>query len=244
MRYKIIIEYDGTDFLGWQKQNNGNSIQSVIEDAIFVAFKKKVELFSAGRTDAGVHASGQVAHFDIDIVIDCERFLDKINAIIRPKTIALIGIELVQDDFHARFSAKMRHYQYTIVNRRAPVVFNSRYTWQVYKKLDINLMNKAIKCFVGRYNFNAFRSKECQSQNPIRTIHSAEIVCDNEKIICCFSSKSFLQKQVRIMVGTIYMVGIGEINCNDISKIIESEERKNAGVTAPAKGLCFVKVDY
>ena len=206
-KYKIIIEYDGTDFVGWQKQENGPSIQSSIEDAIKKLTSETVSVFGAGRTDSGVHAKGQVAHFEFSKNISLDNIRDGINQHLRPLPIAILDVKEVNDDFHARFSAKLRTYEYLIINRRAPLTFNKNLAWGIFKKLNINDMKKASSFFLGKHDFNAFRSVDCQSSSAIKTIQSCSIETNDQHIKLNVSAKSFLHSQVRIMVGTLVEVG-------------------------------------
>ncbi|MDP7195608.1 MAG: tRNA pseudouridine(38-40) synthase TruA [SAR202 cluster bacterium] len=243
-KYKIIIEYDGTDFVGWQKQENGPSIQSSIEDAIKKLTSENVNVFGAGRTDSGVHAKGQVAHFEFSKNISLDNIRDGINQHLRPLPIAILDVKEVNDDFHARFSAKLRTYKYLIINRRAPLTFNKNLAWGVFKKLNIDAIVEAASIFVGKHDFNAFRSIDCQSSSSIKTILSCSIETNDQHIILNVSAKSFLHSQVRIMVGTLVEVGKGKFNSSDVKNIIKSRDRSKAGATAPAQGLYLLKVEY
>tara|TARA_B100001123_G_C14947503_1_gene882343 strand:+ start:22 stop:759 length:738 start_codon:yes stop_codon:yes gene_type:complete len=243
-KYKIVIEYDGSDFVGWQKQKNGISIQESLETAITKITSEKINVYGAGRTDAGVHAKEQVAHFDTlkDIHVDTIR--DGLNQHLRNLSIAILKAEKVQEDFHARFSASHRHYQYLLINRRSPLTFKKKYAWAIYKELEVDKMKNAANYFVGKYDFNSFRSIDCQSSSSIKTINSCKVNQTNEEIVIDVSAKSFLHSQVRIMVGTLVEVGKGKIKPEEIKKIIESKDRARAGPTAPAHGLYLIKVDY
>ena len=243
-KYKIIVEYDGTDFVGWQKQENGPSIQSSLEDAIKKITSETVSVFGAGRTDSGVHAKGQVAHFEFSKNISLDNIRDGINQHLRPLPIAILDVKEVNDDFHARFSAKLRTYEYLIINRRAPLTFNKNLAWGVFKKLNMDAMKDAASNFVGKHDFNAFRSVDCQSSSPIKTIQSCSIETNDQHIKLNVSAKSFLHSQVRIMVGTLIEVGKGKFNSSDVKDIIKSRDRSQAGATAPAHGLYLLKVEY
>ncbi|PPR44827.1 MAG: tRNA pseudouridine synthase A [Alphaproteobacteria bacterium MarineAlpha5_Bin8] len=243
-KYKITIEYDGSNFVGWQRQENGNSIQESIEKAITKITSKKINVFGAGRTDAGVHAKGQVAHFETLNDISVETIRDGLNQYLRNLSIAILDAEKVSDDFHARFSATHRYYQYFLINRRAPLTLNKNYAWAIYKKLKIDKMKIAANYFIGKYDFNSFRSIDCQSSSSIKTISSCEVNHSNEEVIINVAAKSFLHSQVRIIVGTLVEVGKGKIQPDDIKEILESKDRARAGPTAPAHGLYLIKVDY
>mgnify|MGYP001385728452 CR=1 FL=1 len=243
-KYKIIIEYDGSNFVGWQKQENGNSIQESIEKAITKITSEKVNVFGAGRTDSGVHAKGQVAHFVTSNDISSDIIRDALNQHLRNFSISILSAEKVKEDFHARFSAIHRHYQYILINRRPPLTFKKKYAWSVYKELEIDKMKIAANYFIGKYDFNSFRSIDCQSSSSIKTIKLCKVNQINEEIIFDISAKSFLHSQVRIMVGTLVEVGKGKTKPDDIKEILESKDRSRAGPTAPAHGLYLIKVDY
>ena len=242
-KYKIIIEYDGSGYVGWQRQDNGIAIQEAIEKAMTQLTGEKIIIFGAGRTDAGVHALGQVAHFDLKKNFNTDNIRDGLNQHLRPQPIAVLKAEEVGDDFHARFSAKKRTYEYNISNRRAPLTIDKNKSWGVFKKLDLNKMEFESKNFLGNHNLDAFRSAHCQSKSAIKTIDSILIIKKNENISIRVSAKSFLHSQVRIMVGTLVEIGKGKI-IKSIKRIIEEEKRSQAGVTAPACGLYLIAVEY
>lgn len=242
-KFKIIIEYDGTDYVGWQKQDNGLSIQNAIENAIYKLTGEKVILLGAGRTDAGVHALGQVAHFNLNFFFNTDNIRDGLNQHLRPQLISILMAEQVDDEFHSRYSAKKRTYEYNITNRRSPLTINKNKSWEVFKKLDIDKMIFESKFFIGKHNLQAFRSINCQSNSSIKTIDEVSIAKRDENILIKVSAKSFLHSQVRIMVGTLVEIGKGKIT-KSIKRIIEDEKRSQAGITAPACGLYLVKVDY
>ena len=241
--YKIVIEYDGTNFVGWQQQENGQSIQSAIQEALVTLSNEKVTLFGAGRTDAGVHAYGQVASFNLNKKIETDVIRDGLNQHLRPHPIAVQNAEIVDDNFHARFSAKKRWYEYKIINRRPPLTIDLNRAWCVYKNLDIEKMKSESASFLGKHDLNAFRSAHCQSKNSIKTIDSISIRNKDEKIIFEISAKSFLHSQVRIMIGTLVDIAKGNIN-KTILDIINSKQREFAGQTAPAHGLYLKKIEY
>jgi len=241
--YKIIVEYDGTNFVGWQQQENGQSIQAALQEAVIKLSGEKVTIFGAGRTDAGVHAYGQVASFTINKKIETDIIRDGLNQHLRPQPIAVKKAELVKDDFHARFSAKKRLYEYKIINRRPPLTIDENRAWCVYKKINVEKMKSESSSFLGKHDLNAFRSSHCQSKNSTKTIDSINIKNENEQIIFQVGAKSFLHSQVRIMVGTLVDIAKGNIN-NTIVDIINSKNRKIAGQTAPAHGLYLKKIDY
>ncbi|MDC6448145.1 tRNA pseudouridine(38-40) synthase TruA [Alphaproteobacteria bacterium] len=241
--YKIIIEYDGTNFVGWQQQDNGQSIQAALQEALVKLSGDKITIFGAGRTDAGVHAYGQVASFTLKKKIETDVIRDGLNQHLRPQPIAVQKAEIVNDDFHARFSAKKRWYEYKIINRRPPLTIDINRAWCIYKNLDIEKMKSESSSFLGKHDLNAFRSAHCQSKNSIKTIESIDIKNENEHIIFQVSAKSFLHSQVRIMVGSLVDIAKGNIN-KSILDIINSQNREVAGQTAPAHGLYLKKIDY
>ena len=241
--YKIIIEYDGTNFVGWQQQENGQSIQAAIQQALFKLSGEKVTIFGAGRTDAGVHAYAQVASFVLNKKIEIDVIRDGLNQHLRPQPIAVIKAEIVDDVFHARFSAKKRWYEYKIINRRPPLTIDLNRAWCVYKNLDIEKMKSESLSFLGKHDLNAFRSAHCQSKNSTKTIDSVSIKNIDEQIIIEVSAKSFLHSQVRIMIGTLVDIAKGNIN-KTILDIINSKQRDFAGQTAPANGLYLKKIEY
>ena len=241
--YKIVIEYDGTNFVGWQQQENGQSIQSTLQEALLKLTGENIIIFGAGRTDAGVHAYGQVASFNLNKKIEIDVIRDGLNQHLRPQPIAVQKAELVEDDFHARFSANKRWYEYKIINRRPPLTIDINRAWCVYKNLDIEKMKSESASFLGKHDLNAFRSAHCQSINSIKTIDSISIRNKDEKIIFEISAKSFLHSQVRIMIGTLVDIAKGNIN-KTILDIINSKQREIAGQTAPAHGLYLKRIEY
>ena len=241
--YKITIEYEGTNFVGWQRQENGLSIQQLIEESIQKLSNKKTTIFGAGRTDAGVHAKGQVASFELDSNLDTDTIRDGLNHHLRPHPIAIISTEKVDNDFNARFSAKLRHYEYRVVNRRPPLTLENNRLWCVHKKIDLKKITEQSKNFLGKHDLSAFRSINCQSKSSIKSITSMDIKTNNDEIFFTISAKSFLHSQVRIMVGTLIDIGLGKIS-KSISEIISLKKREYAGVTAPPHGLYLIEVEY
>jgi len=241
--HKIFIEYDGTNFVGWQQQENGQSIQSALQEALFKLTGEKITIFGAGRTDAGVHAFGQVASFSLSKKIETDVIRDGLNQHLRPKPIAIQKAEIVEENFHARFSAKKRWYEYKIINRRPPLTIDVKRAWCVYKNLDIEKMKSESLSFLGNHDLNAFRSAHCQSKNSVKTIDSVSIKNKGEEIIFEVSAKSFLHSQVRIMIGTLVDIAKGNIN-ETVVDIIDSKQREVAGQTAPAHGLYLKKIEY
>ena len=245
-RYKITIEYDGTTLVGWQKQQEGNSVQEYLEKALFAFSHQQTEVLAAGRTDAGVHALSQVAHFDLETKMELFRLREAFNAHLRDfgAPVSVLDVQVVADDFHARFSAKGRGYIYRILNRRArPVLLENR-VWWVPFPLDTNLMKQGAQHLLGHHDFSAFRGSGCQALSPIKTLDKLDIVVNGDEIDFIVEAKSFLYHQVRNMVGTLKMVGDGHLKPDDVKTILENKLRKEAGVTAPACGLYLNKVVY
>ena len=242
-KYKIIVEYDGTNFVGWQRQENGISVQQLIEESIQKLTNNKTRIFGAGRTDAGVHAKGQVASFELDNKIDTDTIRDGLNHHLRPHPIAILSTQITDLDFNARFSAKLRWYEYKIVNRRSPLTLEINRVWCVHKKINIDKIIDQSKFFLGKHDLSAFRSINCQSKSTIKSIKSIHINKNEEEINFIISAKSFLHSQVRIMVGTLVDIGLGKIS-KSVSEIIDLKKRDFAGMTAPAHGLYLTKVDY
>ncbi len=241
--YKITIEYDGSDFVGWQRQENGISVQQLIEESIEKLTGNKIIISGAGRTDAGVHAKGQTASFELEKYLDTDTIRDGLNHYLRPHPIAILSTEIVASDFNARFSAKLRWYQYKVSNRRSPLTLDKNRAWCVHKDINIKKLIEQSKFFVGKHDLSAFRSINCQSKIPIKSINSIDIKKNKEEINFVISAKSFLHSQVRIMVGTLIDIGLGKIS-KPVSEIIKFKRREFAGVTAPAHGLYLTKIDY
>ncbi|MGL9732633.1 MAG: tRNA pseudouridine(38-40) synthase TruA [Wolbachia sp.] len=245
MRYKIMIEYNGSSFSGWQKQQySTNSIQESIENAIFNFSGEKVTLYCGGRTDAGVHALEQVAHFNMEREFELYKIRNAINYHLKSIPVVVLNVEVVDDEFHARFSAKKRYYEYRIINRYTPTALEVGYAWQIFNPLDVNIMREAAKYLLGKHNFSSFCSKACQAANPIRTIDDIEIVQNGSNIYIKTSAISFLHNQVRIIVGTLVEFGKNKTNPQEMLNILNKCNRNAAGVTASPCGLYLVKIDY
>ncbi|MBR5598834.1 MAG: tRNA pseudouridine(38-40) synthase TruA [Alphaproteobacteria bacterium] len=246
MRYKITIEYDGTNLQGWQKQNKGVSVQSYLEEAILGFSHQVVEVLAAGRTDAGVHATAQVAHFDLETSMDTFHLREAINARLRnlEAPISVLEVEEVSSDFHSRFSAKGRGYIYRILNRRAPTVLLKDRVWVVGYPLDVEKMREGAKYLLGHHDFSSFRGAGCQAKSPVKTLDKLDIVVNGDEIDFIVEAKSFIYHQVRNMVGTLKCVGDGKLSPEDVKVILEAKDRKKAGPTAPACGLYLNKVIY
>jgi tRNA pseudouridine38-40 synthase len=243
-RYKLTIEYDGTDFAGWQRQANGASIQQSLEDAIARLGQEKPLVAGAGRTDAGVHALGQVAHVDLAREWKGWRLKEAINAQLAPAPIAVLGAEAVGDHFDARRSAAMRWYVYRIVNRRAPLTLERGRAWRVKSELDVEAMAEAAKALIGRHDFSTFRDSQCQAKSPVRTLSRLDIARDGERIAFSVAALSFLHRQVRSMVGSLIEVGLGRWRPADLEAALEAADRSRCGQVAPAAGLYLARVDY
>ena len=243
-RYKITIEYDGTSFVGWQFQKNGLSIQEVIQKAIFNFSNEKVVVTGAGRTDSGVHALAQTAHFDLKKIIKKEKFLPAINQHIGNKPITVLNIKKINKKFHSRFDAKKRTYQYIIINRPSPLALEKNKAWHIRNKLDVKVMRNGAKLLIGTHDFSTFRASSCGAKSPIKTMEKVSIKKNKDKIILKFISKSFLHQQVRSMVGCIKYLGDGKWSLNDFKKSLISKNRKNCAPPAPSCGLYLSKINY
>jgi tRNA pseudouridine38-40 synthase len=244
MRWKLIIEYDGSPFVGWQRQDNGPSVQAAVEQAILKLTGEVVTIAAAGRTDAGVHAFGQVAHADIAKEFTPDKMRDALNAHLRPHPVAVLSAEIVADAFHARFEARGRHYLYRIVNRRAPLTFDLAKAWAVQAPLDAEAMHAAAQRLVGYHDFTTFRAAECQAKSPLKTLDRLDVSRAGEEISVRASARSFLHHQVRSMVGTLKMVGTGKMTANDVAAALAARDRTQCGPVAPPDGLYLVRVDY
>ncbi len=245
-RYKLTIEYDGTDYCGFQKQTaiEENSVEEILEEAVFKMTQTKIKIFVSGRTDAGVHALAQVLHFDLNKKFQPFQIADALNNHLLGEKISVLKCEIVDENFHARFGAKMRHYLYKITNRRAPLALDKTRSWHVVKNLDIELMKEAAKFLIGEHDFSSFRDSKCQSQVPIRGIEKIEITKQGDEILIQISAKSFMHHMVRNIVGTLFWVGSQKISPNEMQKILSSKDRTKSGPNAPAHGLYFLGADY
>lgn len=247
-RYKLIIEYEGNRFSGWQRQLRHPSVQSTIEQGIKTIFKKEVLVEGAGRTDAGVHALGQVAHLDLPYEIPAYRLCDGLNSYLRDRGVAILSADLVPNTFHARFSAVGRVYEYCILNRRAPLVLKANQAWHVIGPLDVLKMQTAATHLLGHHDFTSFRATLCQAPSPIKTLDVFEIshraTPEGDYITAQIASRSFLHNQVRIMMGTLKLVGEGRLNPEDIPSILEARDRRASGPTAPPQGLYLKSIAY
>lgn len=243
-RYKCIVEYEGSDFCGWQRQADFPSVQSVLEEAIKAFSNEKVSLCTAGRTDAGVHAWGQVCHFDLETDFPEEKVWGAINYHVRPNRVAVTRVEKVDEHFHARFSAKRRYYQYHIMNRRTPLILDEKRAWHVGVPLNEKWMQVAANYLLGKHDFTSFRDGQCQASSPIKTLDLLQIERHDDHIIIHTNAKSFLHHMVRNMAGSLKLVGEGKWKPEEMKHVLEATDRTKAGPTAPAHGLYFMKVDY
>lgn len=243
-RFRLTIEYDGGPFMGWQRQHHGPSVQGAIEAAILATTGEAVTVTGCGRTDAGVHAAGQVAHADIDRAIDAFRLMEAVNAHLRPLPIAIVACAEADPGFHARFDCIGRSYRYRIVNRRAPLVLDRGRAWQVAVPLDAAAMDAAAKLLVGRHDFTTFRSVRCQARSPIKTLDWLEVTRNGEVITIDAAARSFLHHQVRSMAGCLRLVGEGRWSADDLAAALAARDRLALGVNAPPDGLTFVAAIY
>jgi tRNA pseudouridine38-40 synthase len=243
-RYKLTLEYDGAPFVGWQRQENGLSVQEAIETALEALGGERVTIRGAGRTDTGVHALGQVAHASLVKDWRGDVLRDGLNAHMRPLPVAILTAERVPDNFDARFSAVQRHYLYKIVNRRSPLTVERGRAWLVKRKLDSEAMQEAARVLLGSHDFSTFRASQCQAKNPVRTLERLDVLRDGEDIHIWASARSFLHSQVRSIVGSLEQVGSGKWSVADMRAAIEARDRRRCGVVAPPEGLYLAAVDY
>jgi tRNA pseudouridine38-40 synthase len=243
-RFRLTLEYDGTPFCGWQRQADRMSVQQALEEAIAGFSGEVVTTQAAGRTDAGVHALGQVVHFDLAREFGAFRVREALNYHLRPHPVAVIECEMVGEDFEARFSALARHYEYRILNRRAPAAIERNQVWHVPKPLDAQRMHEAAQLILGKHDFSTFRSSECQANSPIRTLDAFDVSGDGEVISITASARSFLHHQVRSMVGSLKLVGEGKWSPADFRAALDAADRTRCGPMAPASGLYLTGVDY
>jgi tRNA pseudouridine38-40 synthase len=243
-RYKLIIEYDGAPFKGWQIQADETTVQGVLTDAIAALTAEKTLVQGAGRTDAGVHARGQVAHVDLAKEWETDTIRDALNAHLRPHPVAVLAAERVGDDFNARMSAVKRHYLYRILNRRPDLALERGQAWRVPRPLDAAAMHAAAQRLIGKHDFTTFRSTECQAKSPEKTLDQFDVVRDGDRIDCLVSARSFLHSQVRSMVGSLVLVGEGRWSADDLAAALAARDRTRCGPLAPPDGLYLMRVDY
>ena len=243
-RYKLTIEYDGTPFSGWQVQDNAPTVQGALEGAVKAICGDDVRVHGAGRTDAGVHALGQVAHCDIAKSFAPGRLRDGLNAHLRPNPIAVLAAEIVPETFEARFSAVKRHYLYRIGNSRANLALDVNRVWRVPRRLDAEAMHQAAQRLLGKHDFSTFRDSECQAKSPEKTLDRFDVVREGDAVDIATSARSFLHSQVRSMVGSLVWVGEGRWGADDLAAALAARDRAACGPVAPPEGLYLVKVDY
>ncbi len=244
MKYKLLIEYDGTGFCGWQRQKDGIAVQQVLEDALATALRHPVTLFGSGRTDTGVHAMAQVAHFETDVPIKPDVLRESLNALVRPYAVSVKVVEAADDDFHARFSAKERTYLYRILNTPFPPALDNNRVWWYKYPLDVDAMNRAAQLLVGRHDFSTFRASECQAKSPVKTLNEIHLERVGDEIHMHVKAKSFLHHQVRNIIGSLVQVGCGKWTVDDFAAAFAACDRRRGGQTAPAQGLYFIAVTY
>jgi tRNA pseudouridine38-40 synthase len=243
-RFALTVEFDGRPYMGWQRQAHGPSVQQAIEDAALAVTGERAVLHAAGRTDAGVHGIAMRAHLDIAKPLTPYRLMEALNAKLRPQPVAIIGCDVVPDDWHARFSCIGRSYVYRIVNRRAPLALEAGRAWRVGQKLDAGLMHQAAQQLTGLHDFTTFRSAHCQSESPVKTLDRLDVGRDGEHVLIHAAARSFLHHQVRSMVGCLALVGMGKWSGDDLRAALEAKDRQALGLNAPPDGLYFVRADY
>jgi tRNA pseudouridine38-40 synthase len=243
-RYRLLIEYDGGPFVGWQVQAGGASVQGVITQAVAAFADETVTVHGAGRTDAGVHALGQVAHVDLARDWRADRVRDALNAQLRPHPVAVLAVDKVADAFDARFSAKKRHYLYRIVNRRADLALERNRAWRAPRPLDVPAMHDAAQALIGRHDFTTFRAADCQAKSPVKTLDRLDVARAGDEVRVHASARSFLHHQVRSMVGSLVAVGEGKWSATDLAAALAARSRAACGQVAPPEGLYLVGVDY
>jgi tRNA pseudouridine38-40 synthase len=243
-RYKLTIEYDGTPFAGWQWQDDAPSVQRALTDAFTGFCGHAVKIAGAGRTDAGVHALGQVAHVDLEKDWRADKVRDAVNAHLRPHPVAILAAEKVDDAFDARFSARKRHYLYRIANRRPDLALDRLRAWRVPRKLDAEAMHAAAQRLVGKHDFTTFRSTECQAKSPVKTLDALDVSRVGDEVHVNTTARSFLHNQVRSMVGSLAFVGDRKWSADDLAAALAAKDRAACAPVAPPEGLYLVRVDY
>lgn len=244
MRYKLILEYDGTSFCGWQRQKDGISVQQVLEEALSIFLRTPTLVCGSGRTDTGVHALGQVAHFDCTPPQDVYRLRESLNALVRPYPISVHSIQEVDESFHARFSALQRTYLYKIANTPYPQALEKNRVWWYRYPLNVTQMNEAAQILVGRHDFSTFRASECQAKSPIKTLDEIALWQEGGLVLMQVKARSFLHHQVRNIIGSLVQVGCGKWTISDFQKALDACDRRAGGPTGPAAGLYFISVSY
>ena len=241
--FKITVEYDGTDFCGWQRQKNDPTVQAAIEKALRTITGQKVAIVGSGRTDSGVHALGQVASFTCETRLGRSEMQNGLNALL-PDTIVIDNCDIVDPSFHARFSAKSKTYRYRILNRPLPSAIDRRYSWHISRSLDLKSMRAAIDCIIGTHDFSAFEGAGSPRTHSRRTVMRAEVTQQGDMVLLEYKADGFLRHMVRNITGTLVAVGLGRIPIDEFQSILQSQDRARAGVTAPAQGLFLVSVQY
>jgi tRNA pseudouridine38-40 synthase len=243
-RWRLKIEYDGGPFMGWQRQDHGRSVQQTLEDALQQMTSERAQFIAAGRTDAGVHALAMAAHVDVERQLTPHRLREGLNALVRPHPISVLDVEPVADDWHARFSCIGRRYLYRILNRRGPAALDMGRVWHIAVPLDLDAMREGAAHLVGRHDFTTFRSAQCQSDSPVKTLDRLDVATVDEEIHITAAARSFLHHQVRSMVGCLALVGRGQWQPHDIRRALERRDRSALGFNAPPHGLYFVEAVY
>tara|TARA_A100001391_G_scaffold7621_5_gene4891 strand:+ start:3219 stop:3959 length:741 start_codon:yes stop_codon:yes gene_type:complete len=243
-RFALTVEFDGTPFMGLQRQDHGPTVQQAIEDAAHKVTGEHPVLFSAGRTDSGVHALAMRCHLDIEKQIDPFRLSEALNAHLRPAPVAVIGCEVVPDDWHARFSCLGRAYVYRIANRRAPLTLEKNRAWLVTRPLDAEAMHEAAQALVGRHDFTTFRSAHCQAADPVKSLDRLDVRREGDHVLIEAEARSFLHHQVRSMVGTLSLVGLGQWRIEQVAEALAAADRSALGLNAPPDGLYFLRATY
>jgi tRNA pseudouridine38-40 synthase len=243
-RYRLTIEYDGAPYHGFQAQSDLASVQGSIERAVKAFCGEQLRLQTAGRTDAGVHATGQVVHIDLGKTWDVAVVRDALNAHLAPEPISVLEAHLAEPGFHARFSARERRYLYRILGRKSPPALDRGRVWHVRRELDAEAMGKAAQALLGHHDFTTFRDLDCQAKSPMKTLDRAEVWGEGEETRLVFAARSFLHRQVRSMVGSLTQVGLGRWTADDLAAALEARDRAACGPVAPAEGLCLTQVIY
>ncbi len=243
-RYQVILEFDGGPFVGWQQQANGRSVQTALEEAVFKFSGEKITAFSAGRTDAGVHALAMPAHFDLEKPKPPGVIRDALNFHLKPEPVAVLEAEQVADDFHTRFSATARRYRYRIANRRAPLTLDVGRAWRLGAAIDADAMHRAAQVLVGRHDFTTFRASTCQATTPVKTLKSISVHRRGDDVFIETAARSFLHHQVRSMAGSLAEVGVGRWSIADFEAAFRAADRARCAQVAPPEGLYFVGADY
>jgi tRNA pseudouridine38-40 synthase len=243
-RYRLTLEYDGGPFVGWQRQDNGPSVQGRLEEAIEKLSSERVTVTGAGRTDAGVHALGQVAHFDLEKQFEAGKVRDALNYYLRPDPVVVLDAGVADDEFHARFSATARHYLFRILNRRSPPALEEGRVWHVSPRLDAEAMHAAAQFLVGHHDFTTFRAAECQAQSPVKTLDRLDVSRRADEIHIEASARSFLHHQIRSFAGTLKLVGEGKWTPHDVADALKAKDRTRCGPVSPPDGLYLMRVDY